>query len=121
MVGRFGVRSRVREDETAEVAVDTRALHFFDPENGLGIFDAASTRGAACPPDYGFSVSVVDPPVARPRRCPRDTILGLIMSRAAERAGFETRGPGARAERFQGNRPGSLCRRNRGESPVKAI
>ncbi len=47
MVGRFGARSRVKEDEVAEVAVDTRALHFFDPENGLGIFDAGSTKGAA--------------------------------------------------------------------------
>ena len=39
MVGRFGARSRVREGETADVAVDTRALHFFDPETGLGIYD----------------------------------------------------------------------------------
>jgi len=39
LVGRFGARSRVREDETADVAVDTRALHFFDPETGLGIYD----------------------------------------------------------------------------------
>jgi multiple sugar transport system ATP-binding protein len=37
MVGRFGARSRVREGDAAEVAVDTRALHFFDPETGLGI------------------------------------------------------------------------------------
>jgi multiple sugar transport system ATP-binding protein len=40
VIGRFGARSRVRERETAEVAVDTRALHFFDPETGLGIYDA---------------------------------------------------------------------------------
>ena len=39
LVGRFGVESRVREGETADVAVDTRALHFFDPESGLGIYD----------------------------------------------------------------------------------
>jgi multiple sugar transport system ATP-binding protein len=39
MVGRFGARSQVKEGETAEVAVDTRALHFFDPETGLGIYD----------------------------------------------------------------------------------
>jgi multiple sugar transport system ATP-binding protein len=38
IVGRFGARSRVREGETAEVAVDTRALHFFDPETGSGIY-----------------------------------------------------------------------------------
>jgi multiple sugar transport system ATP-binding protein len=47
MVGRFGARSRVREDEETEVAVDTRALHFFDPETGLGIYDEKdSTKGA---------------------------------------------------------------------------
>jgi multiple sugar transport system ATP-binding protein len=39
MVGRFGARSKVHEGETVEVAVDTRALHFFDPETGLGIYD----------------------------------------------------------------------------------
>ncbi len=48
IVGRFGARSRVRVGETAEVAVDTRALHFFDPETGLGIYDAEpTTKGAA--------------------------------------------------------------------------
>jgi multiple sugar transport system ATP-binding protein len=39
MVGRFGARSKVKEGETAEVAVETRALHFFDPDSGLGIYD----------------------------------------------------------------------------------
>ncbi|HWG55792.1 MAG TPA: TOBE domain-containing protein, partial [Gaiellaceae bacterium] len=39
MVGRFGARSRVRAGDNVEVAVDTRALHFFDPETGLGIYD----------------------------------------------------------------------------------
>ena len=39
MVGRFGARSRVRGGEAVEVAVDTRALHFFEPESGLGIYD----------------------------------------------------------------------------------
>jgi multiple sugar transport system ATP-binding protein len=38
MVGRFDPRSKVKEGETAEVAVDTRGLHFFDPESGLGIY-----------------------------------------------------------------------------------
>jgi multiple sugar transport system ATP-binding protein len=46
MVGRFGARSSVRVGETAEVAVDTRALHFFDPESGLGIYDTTSEKGA---------------------------------------------------------------------------
>jgi len=44
MVGRFGSRSRIKQGEVAEVAVDTRALHFFDPETGLGIYE--STKGA---------------------------------------------------------------------------
>jgi multiple sugar transport system ATP-binding protein len=47
MVGRFGARSRVREGDSIEVAVDTRALHFFDPETGSGIYDDTSTKGAA--------------------------------------------------------------------------
>jgi multiple sugar transport system ATP-binding protein len=46
LVGRFGARSRVRVGETVEIAVDTRALHFFDPETGLGIYDS-TTKGAA--------------------------------------------------------------------------
>jgi multiple sugar transport system ATP-binding protein len=39
MVGRFGARSRVRPGDSVEAAVDTRALHFFDPDTGLGIYD----------------------------------------------------------------------------------
>ena len=38
-VGRFGARARVTEGKPVEVAVDTTALHFFDPETGLGIYD----------------------------------------------------------------------------------
>jgi multiple sugar transport system ATP-binding protein len=45
IVGRFAAESRVSEGETAEVAVNTRALHFFDPETGLGIYD--DTKGAS--------------------------------------------------------------------------
>jgi multiple sugar transport system ATP-binding protein len=47
LVGRFGARSRVRPGEAVEVAVDTRSLHFFDPDTGLGIYDASPTKGAA--------------------------------------------------------------------------
>jgi multiple sugar transport system ATP-binding protein len=39
MVGRFGARSRVREGEAAEIAVEPGSLHFFDPDTGLGIYD----------------------------------------------------------------------------------
>jgi multiple sugar transport system ATP-binding protein len=46
MVGRFGARSKVKPGETAEVAVDTRSLHFFDPETGLGIYDNTPEKGA---------------------------------------------------------------------------
>ncbi|HZO97990.1 MAG TPA: sn-glycerol-3-phosphate ABC transporter ATP-binding protein UgpC [Gaiellaceae bacterium] len=38
VVGRFGARSRAREGDAVEAVVDTRALHFFDPETGLGIY-----------------------------------------------------------------------------------
>jgi multiple sugar transport system ATP-binding protein len=46
IVGRFGARSRVREGEAVDAAVDTRALHFFDPDTGLGVYDG-STKGAS--------------------------------------------------------------------------
>jgi multiple sugar transport system ATP-binding protein len=45
MIGRFGARSGVQEGEEAEVAVDTRSLHFFDPETGLGIYNEAAKKG----------------------------------------------------------------------------
>src|SRR5437870_3954847 len=45
LVGRFGARSRVRPGVDVEVAVDTRALHFFDPQTGLGIYDRTPTKG----------------------------------------------------------------------------
>jgi multiple sugar transport system ATP-binding protein len=47
MIGRFGSRSRVREGEVAQVAVDTRSLHFFDPETGLGIYEGGNAQKGA--------------------------------------------------------------------------
>ena len=47
MVGRFGARSRVKLGDTVEVAVDTRALHFFEPDSGLGIYDGTEREGTA--------------------------------------------------------------------------
>jgi multiple sugar transport system ATP-binding protein len=47
IVGRFGARSRVREGDTIEVAVDERALHFFDPDTGAGIYSDSNEKGAA--------------------------------------------------------------------------
>ncbi|HEX8690190.1 MAG TPA: sn-glycerol-3-phosphate ABC transporter ATP-binding protein UgpC [Solirubrobacterales bacterium] len=38
LIGSFGPRSGIREGEPAEIAVDTRNLHFFDPETSLGIY-----------------------------------------------------------------------------------
>jgi multiple sugar transport system ATP-binding protein len=46
IVGRFSPRSSVREGAAAEVAVDTRRLHFFDPGTGLGVYDDTSMGGA---------------------------------------------------------------------------
>ena len=42
LVGRFSPRSRVTDGDQIEVAVDTRTLHFFDPETALGIYDNPS-------------------------------------------------------------------------------
>jgi multiple sugar transport system ATP-binding protein len=46
VVGRFSPDSKVREGETAEIAVDTRGLHFFDTESGMAIYEAHGTKGA---------------------------------------------------------------------------
>jgi multiple sugar transport system ATP-binding protein len=44
IVGRFGARSRIKQGDEVTAVVDTRALHFFDPQTGNGIYD--STKGA---------------------------------------------------------------------------
>lgn len=44
LVGRFNARSRVREGDVAEVAVDTRSLHFFDLGTGLGIYHKSKDK-----------------------------------------------------------------------------
>ena len=44
LVARFNPRSRVKQGESTEIAVDTEALHFFDPDTGLGIYE--NTKGA---------------------------------------------------------------------------
>jgi multiple sugar transport system ATP-binding protein len=47
MVGRFSPRTEIRIGDVLEVTVDTRALHFFDPETGMGIYkEKDSTKGA---------------------------------------------------------------------------
>ncbi|HST40928.1 MAG TPA: ATP-binding cassette domain-containing protein, partial [Conexibacter sp.] len=47
VVGRLSPKSRAAEGDAIELTVDTTALHFFDPGNGLGIYDAAAqTEGA---------------------------------------------------------------------------
>ena len=47
MVGRFNPRTKLRDGETAEITVDTRALHFFDAETGAGIYDESTQKGSA--------------------------------------------------------------------------
>jgi multiple sugar transport system ATP-binding protein len=44
VVGRFGARSKVSVGDEINAVVDTRALHFFDPGTGNGIYD--SPKGA---------------------------------------------------------------------------
>jgi multiple sugar transport system ATP-binding protein len=46
VVGRFGARSRVKVGDNVRVAVDTRSLHFFDPETSYGIYDGNERKGA---------------------------------------------------------------------------
>jgi multiple sugar transport system ATP-binding protein len=46
IVGRFGARSRVKTGDEVRAAVDTRTLHFFDPETGDGIYDGQDPKGA---------------------------------------------------------------------------
>jgi len=43
LVGRFDPRTTAAPGERIRVAVDTRALHFFDPETNLAIYDNAKT------------------------------------------------------------------------------
>jgi len=45
IVGRLAPKTKAAEGEAVELAVDTSALHFFDPDSGLGIYDA-KTEGA---------------------------------------------------------------------------
>jgi multiple sugar transport system ATP-binding protein len=47
LVARFGARSKAKVGEEVEVAVDTRALHFFDPETGLGIYEGKEKGAGA--------------------------------------------------------------------------
>jgi multiple sugar transport system ATP-binding protein len=41
VVARLDPKSKIREGETTEVAVDTSAVGFFDPETGVAIYDSA--------------------------------------------------------------------------------
>ena len=47
LVGRVDARSKLGIGATAELAVDTGALHFFDPDTGAGIYDEETTKGAS--------------------------------------------------------------------------
>jgi multiple sugar transport system ATP-binding protein len=42
LVGRFNARTKIREGQDIEIAVDTRELHFFDTDSGLGIYNGAA-------------------------------------------------------------------------------
>jgi multiple sugar transport system ATP-binding protein len=48
VVGRFDPDSKVREGQSADIAVDTRTLHFFDTETGTAIYDGSDQpKGAS--------------------------------------------------------------------------
>jgi multiple sugar transport system ATP-binding protein len=49
IVGRLAPRSRAAEGAALELAVDTAALHFFDPDSGLGIYDENGREEGAIP------------------------------------------------------------------------
>ena len=57
-MGRFNARTQVREGQTIEIAVDTRAMHFFDVDTGLGIYDDAGEMSS----QQGEAVTVVGSP-----------------------------------------------------------
>jgi hypothetical protein len=44
-VGRFDPHTRLQPNEPVEIAVDTRALHFFDIDSGLGIYESKQKQG----------------------------------------------------------------------------
>src|SRR5262249_44162421 len=45
LVGRFNPHSEAREGSAVDAVVDTRELHFFDPETGVGIYGADDGPG----------------------------------------------------------------------------
>ena len=47
----------MREGQTIEVAVDTRALHFFDVETGLGIYGEGEARVETVPEEQRREVA----------------------------------------------------------------
>jgi multiple sugar transport system ATP-binding protein len=47
IVGRLSPHAQVEEGANVEVVVDTRALHFFDPDTGLGIYEQGNEKGAS--------------------------------------------------------------------------
>ena len=44
VVGRFNARTRIKPGDDIEIAVDTRGLHFFDPQTGLGIYNGSTNK-----------------------------------------------------------------------------
>ncbi len=49
VVGRLSPRSKVAVGDTVDVFVDTRNLHFFDTQTGLGIYDQARAEAPILP------------------------------------------------------------------------
>jgi multiple sugar transport system ATP-binding protein len=49
IVGRFNPRTRVKKGDLVELSVDTSALHFFDIDSGLGIYDGEEKQSVPEP------------------------------------------------------------------------
>ena len=100
MVGRFDPRSKAREGSPVEMVVDTRGLHFFDPETSLGSTTAA--KGDA------MKLPALDPPRTDARRPEPRGAAAATTTRAERRRedGRRRRSPGDLRERRL-DRPGA--------------